>query len=377
MAPSDRFITVAIHTYDKAIALRAILEREGLEVQFRNVNIEQPVVASGIRVRIRENDLPLALRIIENIDIFSPPVATPYSTNATMPILVPVDFSDISLHTVKVAFHLAQAHSTKIELLHTYIDPYIDGTFQLTNSRNYEFSESSSSSRERIFNAANTQMRHFASRLREMIKSGELPPVKFDTIVVEGVPEDAIIEYTRTHNPFVIVMGTREAARKEREMIGSVTSEVLDKCRFPVLSLPATITGILSDSHPRILFIGGYEQEDILAIDALHRLFPRAKAHVTIAVLPDKKRLWRNSAAEPSKNLCKYCTDNFKGYTFASTDISLSDAPETITQLEAAGKFSMVVIPNKRKNAFSRLFSPSLASRILFAYDTPMLVIPV
>ncbi len=62
----DRFITVAIHTYDRAVALRALLESQGVEVEFRNVNIEHPVVSSGVRVRIRENDLPLALRIIEN-----------------------------------------------------------------------------------------------------------------------------------------------------------------------------------------------------------------------------------------------------------------------------------------------------------------------
>ncbi len=46
-----RFITVAIHTYEKALALRSLLESEGIEVEFRNVNIEHPVHASGVRVR--------------------------------------------------------------------------------------------------------------------------------------------------------------------------------------------------------------------------------------------------------------------------------------------------------------------------------------
>ena len=68
---NERFITVAIHTYERAVLLKSILENEGISVVLNNVNLETPVVSSGIRVRIKEHDLPLALRIIENLDIFA------------------------------------------------------------------------------------------------------------------------------------------------------------------------------------------------------------------------------------------------------------------------------------------------------------------
>ena len=45
----DRFITVAIHTFDRAMALKSLLEREGLEVMLQNVNLTNPVIASGVR----------------------------------------------------------------------------------------------------------------------------------------------------------------------------------------------------------------------------------------------------------------------------------------------------------------------------------------
>ena len=70
---ATRLITVAIHTYDKAVALRSLLESEGIKVTLQNVNLEHPTVSSGIRVRILESDLPLALRIIENHEIFVSP----------------------------------------------------------------------------------------------------------------------------------------------------------------------------------------------------------------------------------------------------------------------------------------------------------------
>ena len=140
----DRFITVAIHTYDRAVALRALLESQGVEVEFRNVNIEHPVVSSGVRVRIRENDLPLALRIIENREIFAEQPAVGRITDASRPILVPVDFSDYSLEAAKAAFAIADKHHTGIILLHTYIDPYVAGNMQLTDSLTYEIADADS-----------------------------------------------------------------------------------------------------------------------------------------------------------------------------------------------------------------------------------------
>ena len=59
-------ITVAIHTMHYACSLKNLLEKEGLKVTLQNVNLSNPEIAAGVRVRIRETDLPVALRIIEN-----------------------------------------------------------------------------------------------------------------------------------------------------------------------------------------------------------------------------------------------------------------------------------------------------------------------
>ncbi len=375
MAP-DRFITVAIHTYDKAIALRALLEREGLEVQFRNVNIEQPVISSGIRVRIHERDLPLALRIIENREIFADPILPARQGDPALPVIVPTDFSDISLMATEAAFKIAASHDTSIMLLHTYIDPYVAGTMQLTDSLTYEIADANA--REQVESAAKAQMRHLISRLKDMIKKGELPPVKFDTCVTEGVPEDAISEYAKANNPFLIVMGTRGAKRKELDLIGSVTAEVLDKCRFTVLALPEPPSGVAAPFKVKnVLFFSNIEQEDILAMDTLYRIFPKAMAHVTIVNLPGKKRQLLRNSAEASNALRDYCTQNFRSYTFDVQDLNITQAFAEFNRLEAENHFDLIVVPNKKKNVFSRFFNPSLPHKVLFSSDLPTLVIPV
>ena len=66
----DRLITIAIHTYERALELKSLLESEGIEAVLQNVNLSSPIISSGVRVRIKEHDLPAALRIIENREIF-------------------------------------------------------------------------------------------------------------------------------------------------------------------------------------------------------------------------------------------------------------------------------------------------------------------
>ena len=42
------------------------LENEGIEAYIHNVNLIQPVISSGVSLRIKESDLPHALQIIES-----------------------------------------------------------------------------------------------------------------------------------------------------------------------------------------------------------------------------------------------------------------------------------------------------------------------
>ena len=62
----EKLVTLAILTYSKAEILKGILESEGIEAYIHNVNLIQPVISAGVRVRIKESDLPHALKIVEN-----------------------------------------------------------------------------------------------------------------------------------------------------------------------------------------------------------------------------------------------------------------------------------------------------------------------
>lgn len=368
----DRLITVAIHTYEHALRLKSLLESEGVPVVLHNVNLSHPVVSSGVRVRIHEKDLPLALRIIENTDIFATP------DNDALPphnrvMIVPVDFSDHSVKACDIAFHLAYRHKASIILLHSFLNPYMASDMQLSDSVSYDIADSEM--KLMMEKEADKLMTGFVAKIRDRIKHSELPPVKFTTSVVEGVPEEAIIELAKEKKPELIVMGTREAGKKEKELIGSVTAEVLDSCRFPVFTVPESAEISRMDDIRHVLFFSNLDQEDILALDAVYRFFTDERLDVTIVNVPSRKFSGNRSAA--SDKLLSYCAEHYPLYKFKLADLSLNNVIDDFHAIEQNQRIDLIAVPNKKKNIFARLFNPSIAHKMLFYSDIPMMVIPV
>lgn len=372
----DRLITVAIHTYDHAVALKNMLEREGVTAVLHNVNLSTPVVSSGVRVRIKESDLPQALRIIENSEIFAPKKECAQSVDDAEPIiLVPVDFSDYSMKATVMAFDVAYRHKARIMLLHSFINPALSKRVQLTDSFSFELAESQEVGNA-LMRAARITMDLFETQLRQRIKDGEIPPVKFSNLITEGVPEDVINETAKTLSPILIVMGTRGADRKEEELIGSVTAEVLDSCKFPVFSIPENITLERVSDISHLLFFINLEQEDLLALEAIYRLFVHTPLEITIVHVPGKKELSSNDR-KAIKSLVEYCRNHYPSFTFNSDEITLGTLGDDYRRIAREHKVNLVALPNKKRNVFFRFFNPSLAHRLLLHADIPMLVIPV
>lgn len=374
-----RLITVAIHTLNKAQELRAILEREGVGVTLQNVNLSSPVMSAGVRMRISENDLPLALRIIENPEIFTLPVSNP-GQQPSVPapehqILVPVDFTERSFHAVRVAFAIASTLKAKVVLLNSFLVPHSNPLISLGVSLTFDNSESDLADAEssvEIAKMARSQMRNLEAELRLQIKNGSIPAVKYSSILLEGVPEECIGQYIKEHREVrLLVMGTRPVEKKTRDLAGSITAEVLDACRIQALTVPEGDTRLTSlDDIKKIALLSNLEQEDFLALDAINRLLPdNREIEVEVLCMPnDKYSAATNDAARTA--LREYCNEHYPHYTF-----TLREQQNGVT-LDGAD-VDLLVVPNRKKNIFARLFNPGPAHRILFHTDVPMMVIPV
>lgn len=378
----DRLITVAVHTYEKAVVLKSILENEGIEAVLQNINLVQPVVSSGVRVRIHEADLPKALRIIEASGLGDngqkPSDAADNSASDTArPVLVPVDFSDHSDYACSVAFRYAADFGATVLLLHSYITPSITSGFQLGNTLNLNIDALTDDEvRISIEEKAHREMAAYVAKLRRRMNSGELPDVRFATQLVDEIPEDAIALTAKESQPRLIVMGTRGAGAKERDLVGSVTAEVLDTCRFPVLTIPENGPRLARDEKgQQVAFFCNYEQTDLIALDSLHSLFPDARFRITLVKVPSRKT--PVDSHELSQGLLDYCTEHLPGYTFELSTLSLENVEEEFRSIISSGEFTLLALPNKKRNIFARLFNPALANRLLFQANIPMIVLPV
>ena len=265
----NRLITVAIHTFDRAVELKNTLEEEGIEVKLHNVNLDEKVLSSGVRVRIRERDLPQALQIIESPET---------TTSDKCCVLLPVDFGKYSLKSVKLGMEYARRTRGRVLLLHSYINERHTMSLPFGSDR-YDSPEDEIKG---IKKNARERMEEFTKMLNEKIAAGELPKVKIDTRVTEGIPEEQILHYAQKNDVSLIVMGTSGTNRRRQNLIGSVAGEVMDACKFPIFTVPIGMPDIGLTDITHVAFFSNLIQQDIISFDRFARLFNMRGVEVTI-----------------------------------------------------------------------------------------------
>lgn len=369
MMQSERLITIAVHTCEKALQLKQVLEGSGISATLQNINLEHPTISSGMRVRIKESDLAKALLIIEGANSSEDSISEE-ALNALPQILVPVDFSLYSFEACRIAFRLAYKHNAYLVLLHTYLPAQHTASRQLSKVLTYDTNVKGFETEKQ---QANEMMSLFLKKLGSKIESKYISKVKIKTVIKQGIPEEVVLQESRDFKPILIIMGTRGINNKERDMVGSVTAEVLDSCRQPVLTIPEGLETVDLFSAENVLFFCNGEQTDILAIHKLHELLSGRLNNVTLAQMHGK---W-NDVGSGLDALLLYCKDHFPTSCFETKIIPVKECEEVCSTLEKNKHIDLIVVPNKRRSAFARLFNPGLAHRILFSADIPVMALPV
>ena len=358
----NRFITVAIHTFDHAVNLKNTLEEEGIEVVLHNVNLDEKVLESGVRVRIRARDLPQALEIIES--------PTPSSGNQRY-VLLPVDFGKNTMKSCRLGMEYARRCRGKVLLLHVYTNDRRTMSMPMGSDR-YDSPELDVKDIKRN---ARERMEDFKQMLLDMIAVGKLPKVTIETMVAEGIPEQQILHYAEKYDVSLIVMGTSGTNRRRQNMMGSVAGEVLDACKFPIFTLPLGMPDVSLTDIKHIVFFSNLIQQDMLSFDRMARLFNIRGIDVTIIPVVEKKE--RHLVDQSLQQLIQYCRERYPECTFKTKRLAARTFMETFNQFVKDEGIQLITIPNKKTSIFSRLFNPSIAHRVLFQTDTPMLVVPV
>lgn len=376
----DKFITLAIHTSEHAMAIKRILESHGIGVKLQNYIPQGAHIAVGVRVMIHEKDLPMALKVTESLEHLSSLNLDNILAGHKGELLIPIDFNDYSICACKAGFDIANHLNLQPVLLHAYPTPAFSPSFTLDeasnlgidNSLEEEYNEIEISSD--LHKSGKKKMKDLVNSLHSLQKSGELPDLNFKAILEDGVAEDVIKEYCRVSPPTLVVMVTRAKDKKGAQLIGSVTAEVLDDSRVPVLSIPENCNFTLFREMKEMIYLCNMDQHDLICLDTFMRMFDYPEVNITLIPVSDRED---KKIKEKLIHLRDYFNKTYPTAHFLTSIIPHKNFMEDFNNYESQRGTELIVVPNQRKNAFMRLFNPGIAHRLLFQRDLPLLAIPI
>lgn len=371
----DKLVTLAILTYAKAQILKNVLENEGIETYIHNVNQIQPVVSSGVRLRIKESDLPRALKITESSAWLSESVVGEKESEVekvSNKILIPVDFSNYSLKASEFGFNLAKTENAEVIMLHVYFTPIYAASLPYGDVFNYQSQISDEETARTIIQKVHSDLNDLSDKIKEKISSGEFPDVKFSCILREGIPEEEILRYAKEQRPKIIIMGTRGKNQKDIDLIGSVTAEVIDRSHTAVLAIPENTPFKEFSEVKRIAFITNFDQRDLVAFEAFFNAWKSFHFSVSLIHLTESKDTWDEIKLAGIKD---YFEKQYPGLEIHYDVVMNDNLLKGLDQYINDNQIDIITLTSYKRNIFARLFNPGIARKMIFHSDTPLLVI--
>lgn len=366
----DKLFTVAIHNYSRAQLLKGRLNAEGIECYLKNVNLVHSAVPGGVKVKVNGKDLEKALRIIEKV---SEEYREEDSEQSDIPkrvqrILVPVDFSHYSKNACKYAIGLASKLDAEIKLLHVYYNPVVN-SMPMTDT--YYYQVNLDEIIRDIELRAKKQMEEFYQEIKSQIDNEKLENVKLDYTLIRGITHEEIIIKSEDYQPDVIIVGTRGHGEKQGDLIGGVTRKIINKSQFPVLAIPenSEYKGI---SNVNIMYTTDFDDSDFEAIKKLMNLVSQFNVRLHCVHISSSDT---NEIDQVKMNLLKeHIKRDFSQQMFECDIIEKDDVLEGIQEFVEEKSIDIISLVTHKRNIITKLLNPSIAKRLLFHSNVPLLV---
>lgn len=372
----EKLVTLAILTYSKAQILKNVLENEGIDAYIHNVNLIQPVISSGVRIRIKESDLPKALSIIESSSWLAEDIVKenkPEKEKRKNTILIPVDFSKYSLKACRFGFNFAAQIKAEVVLMHVYFTPVYMPSLQYA-TEGYGIPYEAELGIKSVLDNIHIRLKELTGTIDGLMSSGELPQVKYTCLLREGIPEEEILSYAREDKPLMIVMGTRGENMTDYGLMGSVTAEVIERSPVFVYAIPEEAKLTNFKEIKKVAFITNFDQRDLISFDSLITTFKDYDFEIYFIHLNsnEERRTWNEIKLSGIKEYFHKQYPNLKiNYSIVVEDNFFNHLDEYVKEEE----IDVLCISNYKRNVFARLFNPSIAKKMIFHSRTPILII--
>ena len=92
-----------------------------------------------------------------------------------------------------------------------------------------------------------------------------------------------------------------------------------------------------------------------------------------ITIVPAYKEL----SAQEKDQLIEYCRRTYKHHNYELVSFPITRSyHKLLNEYVSEHGIEMIIIPNKKRNVFSRLLSPSIANKLLYNSQVPMFIVP-
>ena len=367
----QKLITLAIRTYERAQLIEEVLAKHGIETVIDNVHIEKPGIAAGVRIRIKELDLPQALIIVEETEIAwenIPPVNTVVGLKM---VLIPIDFTKEFRNLIDYGFYFANVLGAEVIFLNVYYNPLFSPFSHFYQKDVKTTNLNDSDIVRRVYNNLVSDVENMTNIINRLIESGGLPDCPFRFELRDGVPEDEIIDYCKINKPTLVVMGTRGKKILDEMYQVSITAEVMESCQSTVFGIPLDLKLDGFFSKLKVAFMTNFEQKDLISIDRIISLFQKSELEFYFIHAYNKNETW-------TEVLFDGITAYFEShYPKVKTNYALVNAIEDIdliNDLLISERISVLALNTRKQSIISRIFNLSLSFRIIIHSDVPLMV---
>ena len=367
----DKIITITTCPYSRAQLIKGKLESESIECFLSNINLVQPGISTGVKIKIRESDADIAYKIIEEIKHHSgaQKQETLKKLKSIRRILVPVDFSDASINACNFALALAFKLKAEIKLLYSYYDPVI-------GSEPYFEGQTLNTYMDQVIgNIAYDARRHLLelkSKIQEQADEENLRHVKISYSLDKGAPDDVILHYIEKFNPGVVVMGTRGANGDSGKFIGSVTRKIIENSGVPVFAIPAKAKFKSANHFLRVLYATNFDDSDFISLRKLMTLVRPFNmkincAHITVEGYTSLDVVRMDS-------LKVHLKKEYDDYDISCEVIRHENVVQGIQDYIEDNEIDLIALTTHKRGIIERFFNPSIARKMLFHSHVPLLV---
>jgi nucleotide-binding universal stress UspA family protein len=271
--------------------------------------------------------------------------------------LIPVNFKSYSINALCYCYLLAQKFDAEITLLHCFT-PLVSEDPDETNSTHEQINsiEDAQIALEQIKQKANHE--HSANHIH------------IKTCIRKGYPEDKIPLFCREYSPDLVLMGTKCKGETIKELLGSVTLDVIKKVNNPVLAIPKGHDLNLNKLN-NVLFLTDFS---CCQYTSLHKLVRLIMSYDTILHNVQYYSGGKDKAdIKAQKMYDAYCHSTYRNQKMKSKYIFGDDVLVAANEYIQKNKIDLLALTRKKQGLLDKILHPSLTKKFLFNTEIPML----